>query len=117
VRLASDAGGPDRAEGRLVHFLHLGLWRPVGVSPLNHDDEPLRAPPQLDEARLQTVESRRVAHVDAAMADSGGALDALGLCRQRVRGRVARASRAEEVEVVHAVEALVHEDRAVRRRL
>jgi hypothetical protein len=90
VRLRTDRLGPERAQRRLIHLAHLVLGGRSGPRALHHQHESLRLPAELDELRLQPLPLPLGADVDAAVGDSGSALDALGLGRELLGGRVAR---------------------------
>src|SRR6185436_2247447 len=79
VRLGADCLGPERAQRRLIDLAHLVLGRRLRPTPLHHQHEALRLPPEADELRLEALSLLFASDVDAAVADSGCALDALGL--------------------------------------
>ena len=93
------------------------LGRTVGLAPLHHQHEVLRLPTEPYELRLQALPLLFTSDVDAAVTDSGCALNPLGLGSELLSASVPGLFCAEEVEVVHAVQARVDDHRPVRRRL
>ena len=79
VRLASSRLRPERPQLRLADLLNLMLSVAVRPAPLHHQHEALRLPPEADEAGFEPLQLAFVAEADAPVADTGCALDALGL--------------------------------------
>src|SRR5213078_1418199 len=100
-----------------VDLTDVVLAGPAGRTPLHHQHEALRLPTEVDELWFQTFSPLLAADVDAPVTDASCALDSFCLRRELLGTRFTGIQRAEEVEVVNAVQARVHEHRPVRRRL
>src|SRR5438552_1493288 len=111
VRVEPDRLGPVRAERRLVDLAYALVARAVGAVPLHHQHEALRLPAEPDELRFQALSMLVAADVDPSVADAGCALDAVGLGRELLGTCMVGLERTQEVEVVDAVQARMHEDR------
>src|SRR5437764_14470010 len=88
-RLVADSLGPEGAESRLVDLADVVVGRTVGPAPVHHQREALGLPAEPDELRLQALSLLVPADVDPAVADSGRALNALGLGCELLGGRIA----------------------------
>src|SRR5436309_15962318 len=62
---------PGLAQRLRLDFAHRCVAWPVGLAALDHQHEPLRRPPQLDEPGLEALRDVGAADVDPPVADRG----------------------------------------------